>query len=395
MPKGPPEIKISKFLGINDVDPPEMTKPGELQIATNVDITDTHQARRRDGYSSVLPGTPHSLWSNETICLFRERTNLRNLNKSWSASTIRSGLSGSNRMNYLDLNGNIYYTDELVTGVYNGISDRSWGLEVPPKPVLASTVGNLQEGRYICVLTYIRDDGQESGTSESTHIDLSDGGGIIITLPTSSDPTVDYVYIYLTSCNGETFYLAGEVANGTASFTYSGDTTEFSLKCLTLNMFPPPPGQNIQFYNGRILVAQNNILWYSNPYNYELFDLIHGYISFDSRITLIGPVEGGVWVGTQKKIVFLAGKDATEFQYIEKIDCAAIEGTQQKLTDVGKEGNEIVAWILASWDGAVIITANGSFKNITESKYDNPTGIKGASLLREETDRSIFIVGIS
>ena len=388
------EVKIEKFMGINNVDPPQKCKPGELQEAINCEIDDVGRIRRRDGFSSVFSGTPHSLWADGDICLFREGENLRRLSTAWSATTIRSGLLGTNRMNYLPLNGLIYYSDEIVTGIYDGTTDRTWGLTPPNRPVLSATVGNLQEGTYHCVLTYVRNDGQESGTSGESSIALGANGGIIVTLPTSSDSTVKYVYVYLTTCNGETFYLARILANGTATVTYAGDTSEFSLKCPTMWLSPAPVCQLIGFYRGRLYVALDSVLWYSLPYGYELFDLVTNYIQFDSRITILAPVHDGIWVGTQKKVAFLSGEDGPKLQYVEKLTCGATEGTQQKIQDTNKDGQELWAWIFHTDDGVVIGTDGGVFKNLTEARYDNPTAIKGASLLREETDRSIFIVSL-
>ena len=388
------EIKIEKFLGINDVDPPQKCKPGELQLAINCEVDDVGRIRRRDGFSSVFAGTPHSLWSDGMICLFREGTNLRSLNTLWSPTTIRTGILGTNRMNYFTLNGRVYYSDEIITGIYDGTTDRTWGLELPPTPVLSATSGNLQEGNYHCLFTFVRDDGQESGTSPSSSIDVGANGGITVTLPTSPDPTVEYVYVYLTTCNGETFYLAKILANGTASVTYAGDTSEFSLKCPTMHLSPAPAGHLIQFYRGRIYVAADNILWYSIPFGYELFDIANNHIQLDSRITILTPVHDGIWVGTQTKVAFLSGQDGPQLQYIEKLNCGASEGTQQKIQDTNKEGQDLWAWIFATDDGVVIGTDGGLFKNLTETKYDNPTAIKGTSLLREENDRSIFIVSL-
>lgn len=131
-----PEFKIEKFMGINNVDPAEKCKPGEFQKAINADITATGEAMLREGYTRVYVGTPHSPYGSETLSLFREGNDLKRFNGT-GASVIRSGILGDRKMHYLELNGEIYYSDEVISGVTDGIADRPWGIAVPPPPLLS------------------------------------------------------------------------------------------------------------------------------------------------------------------------------------------------------------------------------------------------------------------
>jgi hypothetical protein len=397
MPSKQPEIKIGKFLGINNVDPPELCKPGELQIATNVDITDTHQARRRDGYSSVYSGSPFSVWANkaQTICLFRESTLLKKLSTSYSASTVRTGLNVASWMNYFELNDRIYYSDGIVTGIYDGTTDRSWGLTLPTQPTATPTTGALQAGRYLICLTYHRNDGQESGSSYPISVDVTANGGIsLASIPVSSDSTVDFVYIYITPCDGETFYLAKTITNGTTTASYIDTTIEFRLPIKTLHLSPAPAGQNIKFYNGRMYVASGDSIYYSEPYAYELFDLAHNRMHFDSRVAVMAPVRDGIWVATQAKTIFLSGEDAPQFKYTKRTDYGAIENTQAELPELKEGAEEVQAWIWASSDGIISAFEGGVIKNLTGSKYTNETMTIGCSFRREENDRTLFVVNL-
>jgi hypothetical protein len=398
MPSKQPEIKIGKFLGINNVDPPELCKPGELQVATNVDITDTHQVRRRDGYSSVYSGSPFSVWANKkgTICLFREGTILKKLSTAWQASNVRTGIAIPNWMTYLDLNDRIYYSDEIITGIYDGTTDRTWGLAIPSFPSVAGTSGgSLQAGSYLIALTFVRNDGQESGASAIVKADVTANQAISITnIPVSSDSTVSYVNIYITTCNGETFYLAKQISNGTTSATYILNTIELNLPIRTLLLSPAPAGHNLQFYNGRVYVASGDSIYYSEPYAYELFDLAHNRMHFDSRIAVMAPVRDGIWVATQTRTVFLAGEDAPQFKYTKRTDYGAVENTQAPLPELSEGGEEVQAWIWASSDGVISAFEGGVIKNMTGAKYTNDSNAMGCSFRREENDRTLFIVNL-
>lgn len=396
--------KMSGFMGKNNVTPTEKCKPNEFQTMTNVDITDTGQIVKRQGDNLLYSGSVHSLFANgingnATCMLFREGTALKSFDTSTNgATTLRSGITRTNWMRYLALNNLVYYTDEFITGITDGTTSRSWGLEVPPNQlVLTQTTGLLPTGRYLCSLTYVRNDGQESGAPLASWIDItSDNAGIAISnIPTSSDTTVSYVYIYLSTRNGEVLYKAVSVNNGTTTATYAGHTQEFSQKLTTLQLGPPPAGHIVQYYNGRIYIAKDSAVWYTQPYNYELVDLAHGFLFFPNRVTLFAPVMGGIWVSYKDgKTFFLEGSDPEKgFVTNWKKDSSVHEGSQQP-TEVTIRGEVMRGWIWTADDGIYLGLDGGHLINKTENRYEPGSATIAVSFNKKTRDGSNQYVSV-
>jgi len=392
-------MKIQGFRGINNVIPAEKCKPTELQTATNVDINSSGQVMKREGKDLVYAGNVHSLFSNgvngnATFILFREGAILKRFNPETpnSPTTLRDNIPRTNWMQYLALNNLVYYSDTITTGITDGVTSRSWGLEAPPQQlVLTQTTGLLPSGRYLCSLTYIRNDGQESGAPRSIFIDLttSNAGIAISNIPTSSDSTVSYVYIYLSTRNGEVLYLASLVANGVTSVTYAGDTKEFSRRLATQYMGPPHAGHMIQYYNGRIYVVKDSAVWYTLPYNYELMDLAHGFMQFPDRVTLFAPVKGGIWVSYKNgKTFFLEGTDPEKgFVTHWKMDSGAYEGSQRP-DQVTIKGEIMRGWYWTAHDGIYLGLDGGSLLNKTEDRYEPGSADFSVSFMKKTQDGS-------
>ena len=382
----PKEIRIDRFTGLDNVTPPELREPGALDTADNVDIDQLGKIRRRKGATRVYNRGSHSLWSDGSLCLFRQGANLNRLNADFSATALRSAIAGSNRMNYLALNGLVYFTDDITAGIIQDGSARSWGLEVPPEPVLSETAGDLPEGRYQVSLTYCRKDYQESGASRTVYIDISEGGIEISSIPVSSDPAVQWVNVYLSTTNGEALYLARTLPNGTTSTTYKAPGGEVNLPLKTQALCAPFPGQLLEFYNGRIYIARDNFLFPTEPMNYELIDSMAA-IPFPGRITLLAPVEDGIWLSIEgQETVFLSGDQPQSFKLLSRAPYSAIEGTARKINAKLLKDTELQGdlWIWGSSRGICLGAPGGAFSNLTHKKYSYPFSQSGSALVREE-----------
>lgn len=395
-PRSVDSQKIDDFTGLNILDRPESCRPGELQKAINVDIDRNLDARRRKGRERIYAGRCHSLWCDKGPVLFREDYYLRKLESDYSATTLLNGLQPGRKMCYEKIFNKIYFSDEVVTGITDGFSAWGWGVEPPPQPYLTRTTGLMPPGIYRCAMTYQKIDGQESGALGSVQITLTSGGGIIVSgIQPSSDSLVQSVNIYLSTANGERLWRAMVVPNGTTTATYGGNTGEFNIPLITQFLNPPPPGHIIKYYNGRIYIAANDVLWYTEPYAYELTNLAHNYISFDGRITLLAPVRDGIWISTKKETVFWKVDDPEKpNKRLIKTIWGAIEGTQA-IFDLshGKE-EKVWGWMWLATDGIHMGLDSGFIQNLTWSKWMPPDANQGTALLREEMGLNQYIVGI-
>lgn len=390
--------KITDFLGLNNVLDPEDVQLGELQTAINYDVTNNRKLKPRQGTQLVHSCTPHSLFSDGTTMCFREGAALKMRGDDGTITILRNDFTSSAPVSYLGLNGLIYYTDGSLTGVVQDGVNRSWGLVNPQAPTLTPTVGLLPSGRYQVALTYMRNDGQESGSLVAATVDVTEGGIEVSNIPISSDPTVERVLIYMSTADGEVLYRAMVVANGTMSAIYRGDGNNLSSPLVTAHLSAPPPGQLIAHHNGRVYIAQGSILWYTEPFMYELVSLAHNFLPLPGRITMLAPVKDGIWVGTDRETVYIPGKDPeVGMEWDPKANYGVIEGTPRLIdgqvigTDNMLKGN---AWIWCSTKGFCVGGNDGLFINLTEGRFTMPDGVAGAGLVRRQDGIDQYVVSL-
>jgi hypothetical protein len=257
---------------------------------------------------------------------------------------------------------------------------------------LTAIKGQLMVGKYQVALTFVRDDGQESGSDRPELINLSDEGGIDISLPGTTDSTVKYINIYISHADGETLYLAHTVDIGTASLQYQHTAEELVYPLKTKLLLPPPPGHFVEYFNGRIYIADKNILWYSEPYSYELCRYETNFMPFESNITLLGAVDDGIFLATQEETMFMAG-DGPPFKRSFKAEYGAIPGTMAKCNasyfGKGKAEGDAVFW--ESTRGKCVGLKEGGFKNLTEGNYLYAPGKRGAGIIKQTSGMNQYL----
>jgi hypothetical protein len=157
----------------------------------------------------------------------------------------------------------------------------------------------------------------------------------------------------------------------TAEYRRDGDITT-ARECRTQFLAPPLAGQVLGYYKGRIYVGDSDILWASGAYKYELFDLRHDYVGFDSEIVAFAAVDDGVYIGTERDIWFLGGNDFSTFKARQVINYGAIFGAVT-YGDPGK------VW-MGTREGVCLLENGGEVKNVTRDHYHYDPGLTGAML---------------
>jgi hypothetical protein len=147
----------------------------------------------------------------------------------------------------------------------------------------------------------------------------------------------------------------------------------------------PPIGTIVRAFSGHMYVAQGKVLWYSDPYDLNAFDLGRNFFSFEGSIQMVRPVTSGIYVGTDQGVWFLVGNSPATAQIIKKTDSPAIKGTDIKvdLTTIGFEnllqGNQGEGVMWTSPAGIYLGTAEGLVFNLTKDKLSERSAVKGAS----------------
>lgn len=66
-------------------------------------------------------------------------------------------------------------------------------------------------------------------------------------------------------------------------------------------------GKHIAVLDGRMLIAEQNVLWYTEKFKFNLTDHARGYIQFPSNIKLIAPVSTGAFISDQENTYYVEG----------------------------------------------------------------------------------------
>lgn len=321
-PVAPKSIRLPAFAGMRNDRLPEEFDAADLAAAVNVDLTDAGSARRRQGrVTTLLQAGAHSLWSNGRVCLFSAGGALRSLNLAFDEATPLADVTPDAPVVYEDVAGRVYWTNGEQSGVVEAGANRSWGLEPPPIVGASPAPGSLPEGRYGITATYVAADGQESGAPATTLIDLPDGGGIEVFLVPSEDWRVVAQRIYLTTPNGDVPYLAGVVDATEVNAVVSFDVTQLQIPLQTMLMQPCPHGTGLAYHRGRMYVAKDHYVFYSQPFSPELF-LLTDFMQFPSPVRMIAAVEGGLYVSDAERVYWLGGATPGEF-VVRELECGA------------------------------------------------------------------------
>lgn len=375
----------------NDVSA-ERFKAGDLAVASNVDLDNTGKLLSRDGYTKKVTGAFHSLWADGEFCLFVTGTQLHRLNTGLTTSSvIRSDLTAGLVMTYAQLNGLVYYSNGAQSGIYSQSGNRTWGITPPTyQPLAQAAYGDMAPGRYQFALTYVRNDGQESGTGIADVIDLTTGAIQFTDIPVSPDTSVTHKIIYLTPCNGDVLYRAVVLTNATTSTTYHGGEIFTPLE--TQFKQGVPAGRVAGYFAGIMYVANGPWLYFSDPHGLELFDL-RNYLGFGSNVTMFAPVNDGVFVGTENGLYFTNGRDPKTTVIVEKADYGVVPGTLVYLPASQVKGlvNDEVVPMWTSATGVCVGTSGGGFVNLTTSRYLIGAANQGAAVYQTKDGTNQYI----
>lgn len=166
------------------------------------------------------------------------------------------------------------------------------------------------------------------------------------------------------------------ITNGTDIGWLNGPTfTPFSPG---LNNFETPtvPGQYLAFFRGVLYVASGSILYASKPYHVEVMDERYCQFPMNGHIRMLGAVEDGIWIGTEKTIGFMPGKGVDEFEFNHVSDNACPDGCFLVTTEETDDGNQTyVTWV--SKEGFCQGTDGGDYANLSGNDIALPEGTTG------------------
>lgn len=384
MPNHPKSVTIKTFKGENNIHSPESTNTAFLKLASNMDLDTTGGLSKREGYRVVDTGKYTSLWASENGlgCYGVKDGNLVKINSDYSSTIILNNVS-EEKISFEEVQGLIYFTNSSVNGVIENGIVRNWGLDkVNTPPILTQGIGSLLSGTYMVAYTYIDQFSRESGTAISSSITVPSGSSINLFIPSASYPEAVFARVYCSTTDGTVLYYSG-ISTLNSNYTISS-TTNLINPLRTFNLDSPVNGHIVKLYKGRMYIAKDNVLYYSEPFQYDLFNLAENFIVFPERIKIVCPVEDGIWIGSDR-LYYLSGDSPDKFRKDNKEYVKVVEGTEVRFsgsylhienTPVGYK------WIISSNLGVFILFNQGLVINTTEAFYN---------IDRADTGSAIFI----
>lgn len=282
-------------------------QPGLAHDIVNIDISTTGTGFARDEYSapSLLPGA-RCLQGFDSFALCAKDGLLYRIDIPLAATPIFSGLHPHNPVSYALHAGNIWFTDGVRVGMVTPDGTlASWvGLPVPGGPtVRAVSAGGLSPGVYGVALSFVTPT-EESGISQTVFLNVT-AGIELSNLPTP--PLGAMLRVYLTQPDGDKLYFLMDIPNGLLGPILLGGAAE-GKQATNQYLTQLPGGRLIAGYNGRLYVARGSVLYFSEPLYYGLTSARHGFIQYESEITVLQPVETGLYVGTREHVHYLSGE---------------------------------------------------------------------------------------
>lgn len=144
----------------------------------------------------------------------------------------------------------------------------------------------------------------------------------------------------------------------------------------------PPVGHLLAVMSGRLLIAQENVLWMMMPFDPYHYRPSVDFVSFEGRVTMIHVLPDGVWLSDGQGVYWLPGHEPGKWELARRADYPAIMGTAVEV-DMGKIGEGEMPGrcvIFATPKGVCLGGASGYFRNLTERKIVLPSASHGAAV---------------
>lgn len=185
---------------------------------------------------------------------------------------------------------------------------------------------------------------------------------------------------------GDKIFYANGYEHGVIALhglSYPWTKSEYSGPVNTRMFYNPPIGHLLMVAQGRMHIADGSLIWYSEPFAYSLFRKAKDFYQFDSRITMMIPVDGGFYVGDQQGVYFIDLEQNR--RHIN--DCKALQGSERTLPKGAFPRLELGEGRVAIWlssDGVWIGASNGVAVNVTQDQLLIPSGVtEGAIVLQD------------
>ena len=167
--------------------------------------------------------------------------------------------------------------------------------------------------------------------------------------------------------------------------SYNGAPSRVDIYGLE-NTSGPIPCSMIRYYKGRLyLVGEDGEVVYSDPFDFDHYRRSEAYIVVPG-ITLLEPVDTGIFIADDQMTWFYAGTPETGFDVSKRLDYGAIPGTSVRLSETD------VRW--QSTRGMIVGNRDGICQNIQEQNVATGGATSGAAAVVERDGLRQYLVSL-
>lgn len=385
-----PDMKLGNFSsGVNNVSSEHSLPDSAGRTLRNVDVLADGRVKRRKGFQRVMSTTgAHSGFSHNGYVYYADGPSLFAWTPEFGAESIADVVPEAPVV-YENINGFLYVTDGRHRYKIDGINAvENWAVEIPAgtPTLVAGSLGTLPVGSYQIALTFLRGQ-EESGTGLAQNIDLTQQGSIEVSnIPQPHDPDVTHIRVYMTNTSGETMYASATLPVGTMGVHLMALPSGKKLETQFYETLPA--GHHICLFKGRLFSARDNVLYFSKPLQYGLYNPTEDYIELANRIDLLAPVENGIFVAAGKRTYFLRGDSPETFELRIIHAHGAVPGTGLVIPSStfdfeGLKTGEVAVWWATN---GTMITGfpDGQISILREAELALPEYSRGAILARRQ-----------
>jgi hypothetical protein len=254
--------------------------------------------------------------------------------------------------------------------------------------------GALRAGRYLVAVTCETADGLESGARGTVAFEAAEGATLVLS-GFAVDPAAALVNVYVSDCDGTVPFFVDAVFPDQLPIAVPqvGLTTD-ALD--GLGWYPPLPGQCTALYRGRLLVARDAVLQWSQPLGFHHFARATDIQMFEGRIVLLEALDDGFYVATPTATYWVSGEEPEGWQPRMVDSSAAAEGPAlwvpgQALPGLGYDG-PVLVW--ASADGFVAGLPGGRIVHLSAGKVAMDAHARATLAYRESPGLRQILLGL-
>lgn len=391
-------------LGANNLALETSVPRRSFRRGVNVDVTDDGKTVRRDGTARVIEGDDVcNLFGYGLRGFFQDGGTLYGFEVVNGTETgpvsLFEGLAPGVRLAHCLIEPYIFVSDGTQTlRIAPDNEVTAWSVPTAPSPVLTvlPSGGSLPPGRYHVAVAYKIATGEEGPLSGWGTIEISEGQGIRVGL-THIGPGVRTA-VYVTKPNGVELLHLATVPQPPAVNVLN--VAQLGRPPVTQHLDPMPPGEFALLWNGRLIVAADRFVYWSEPNQYGATNLAYNYLEFASPVSGLAAVEtsGGFFVGQGDRTYFVAGADPADAALAVAYPAGIVSGTVQlvpgaRLPVENPPATPVPTW-LATNGVFCAGMEDGSILPLTETRYAARTGPSGAALFVQKSGRNRLVTTV-